>query len=67
MNSKPGQGSMGAGGACICLACGHREPHRAGTPCREQRCAKCGKALVREGSEHHQDFLEKQKKRGTKT
>jgi len=66
VTNKPGYGGMGASGLCICLACGHQEPHRPGIPCREQRCPKCGKAMVREGSDHHQAFLLKQEKRGPK-
>jgi hypothetical protein len=51
--------AMGHGGWCVCIVCGHREPHRAGVPCREERCPKCGKAMLREGSAHHQGFLAK--------
>lgn len=57
------RGAMGSGGACLCLKCGHRESHRAGTPCREKKCPKCGAVLVRENSEHHKAFLKKQEKR----
>jgi hypothetical protein len=53
---------MGARGMCICVGCGHREPHRRGSPCREQRCPRCGKAMLREGSAHHAAYLEKQSK-----
>jgi hypothetical protein len=51
--------AMGQGGWCVCVACGHREPHRAGVPCREGRCPTCGKAMLREGSAHHRAFLAK--------
>ncbi len=54
---------MGSGGYCICATCGTRVPHRRGVPCREERCPKCGKVMLREGSEHHQAWLEKQKKK----
>jgi len=64
MANRSGRGRMGAGGTCICLACGHREPHSPGTACREQRCPECGKALIREGSEHHQPFLAKRETGG---
>lgn len=46
-------GKMGAGGYCVCLKCGYRKPHERGVPCIEQKCPKCGKALMREGSEHY--------------
>jgi NAD-dependent SIR2 family protein deacetylase len=55
-------GGMGARGTCICVGCGHREPHRPGSPCREQRCPQCGKAMLREGSVHHAAYLEKKAK-----
>jgi hypothetical protein len=54
---------MGAGGSCICVGCGERVAHQPGLPCMEQRCPACGKALVREGSEHHRQILEKLEKR----
>lgn len=56
----------GAGGTCICVSCGHREVHRPGTPCREQRCPRCGKALLREGSAHHLAYLERKAKRAAR-
>jgi len=52
-------GGRGAGGTCICVSCGHREPHRPGSPCRTARCPRCGKAMLREGSAHHAALLEK--------
>jgi hypothetical protein len=45
----------------VCVACGHREPHRAGVPCRDAHCPKCGKAMLREGSPHHRAALEHQR------
>ena len=54
----------GPSGACICLKCGTKLPHRADTPCMETRCPRCDATMVREGSEHHLRFLEKVKKPG---
>jgi hypothetical protein len=51
---------MGSQGNCICLGCKTTKPHAPGVPCREERCPKCGKAMVREGSAHHLAYLEKQ-------
>lgn len=62
MASPRGQG-LGSGGMCICVACGTRVPHRQGVPCQEERCPKCGKAMLREGSPHHQKAAPK--KRGS--
>ncbi len=38
---------------CVCPKCGHRKPHIAGKPCREQTCTDCGITLVRENSPQH--------------
>lgn len=35
-------------GSCICLKCGHREPHQRGLPCSTQFCPQCGFTLSRE-------------------
>lgn len=51
-----GGGRLGGGGFCLCPKCGEKTPHQAGSPCLEQRCPKCGSAMVREGSPHHQQI-----------
>jgi len=56
---------LGSSGWCVCVACGHREPHRAGVPCRDARCPKCGKAMLREGSPHHLAALERRGNKAT--
>jgi predicted Fe-Mo cluster-binding NifX family protein len=38
----------GPGGNCVCPGCGHEEPHKAGVPCQQKQCPKCGAAMVRE-------------------
>ena len=58
---KKRQGGMGSGGYCVCVKCGARVPHRSGKPCLEERCPNCGKALVREGGDHHRAALERKK------
>jgi hypothetical protein len=52
----------GPSGDCVCLACGARKRHTPGVRCLEERCPKCGKALVREGSAHHLAHLKKQER-----
>jgi NAD-dependent SIR2 family protein deacetylase len=44
---------MGADGRCICPKCETETEHRAGIPCQEERCPKCGAKMLREGSEHY--------------
>lgn len=50
---------LGAGGFCVCAKCGYRAPHSSGVPCMQDHCPKCGVAMVREGSDHHQKILKK--------
>jgi predicted DNA-binding protein (UPF0251 family) len=52
--------SMAPGGDCICVHCSTRIPHIQGQPCKEQICPQCGKKMMREGSYHHQLYLQKQ-------
>lgn len=52
-------GGMGAAGRCVCPKCGTAFPHRQGIPCMEDRCPDCGVALLREGSPHHQEVLQR--------
>jgi hypothetical protein len=42
-------GGMGLGptGECLCPQCGERAAHERGIPCYEQKCPKCGTAMVR--------------------
>jgi len=46
-------------GFCICVHCDTRIPHPKGIPCREIDCPKCGKKMMREGSYHHQLYIQK--------
>lgn len=46
-------------GFCICLHCNDKVPHRPGIPCRESKCPRCGRKMVRENSYHHQLYLKK--------
>jgi predicted Fe-Mo cluster-binding NifX family protein len=41
----------GSAGACVCPACGHREPHQRGLPCVQTRCPACGTAMARSAAE----------------
>jgi len=51
----PGKGPSAGSrkGYCLCPACGVREAHQPGTPCRRLSCPECGTKLVREGGERH--------------
>jgi len=46
-------------GYCICVNCNMRVPHPKGKPCREMECPECGIKMMREGSYHHQLYLQK--------
>lgn len=50
---------LGPGGYCVCPKCGTRVPHRRGVRCEEERCPACAARMLREGSHHHQLWLEK--------
>jgi len=60
MKANQGLG-LGPGGFCICPQCGYKIPHKAGVPCREEKCPKCGVSLVREGSSHYEEIKKKKK------
>ena len=53
MNQNDRSGS-GPEGYCVCVHCGHKEPHTPGVRCMEKRCPECGKVMFREGSHHHE-------------
>jgi len=39
--------AAGPGGTCVCTSCGYEAPHQAGVPCYQQKCPKCGSAMIR--------------------
>ncbi len=43
-----GPTAAGPAGTCLCLQCGHREPHVQGNPCNHKECPKCGGSMGRE-------------------
>ena len=43
-----GSQATGPGGYCLCPDCGKKTKHEAGKPCFEQKCPKCGAAMIRE-------------------
>lgn len=59
LNKKETMNPMGPGGNCICVHCGTRVPHIQGQPCKERDCPQCGKKMMREGSYHHQLYMQK--------
>lgn len=30
---------------CVCIKCGHKEPHKKGTPCKTEKCKICGSRM----------------------
>lgn len=59
LNMKEEPNLMGSGGNCICTHCDTRLPHIQGQPCKERVCPKCGRKMMREGSYHHQLYMQK--------
>ena len=50
-----------AAGFCVCPKCNERAPHRAGVPCKEERCPKCGTRMMREGVYCHEKLSDKKR------
>ncbi|HIE17086.1 MAG TPA: hypothetical protein EYP71_02715 [Dehalococcoidia bacterium] len=42
--TRPGAGPSGQ---CVCPNCGEKLPHRAGIPCYNMDCPKCGTKMIR--------------------
>ncbi|GET25895.1 ferredoxin [Prolixibacter sp. NT017] len=55
MSNEP----MEYNGYCICVKCDLRLEHKKGMPCREVKCPKCGRTMLKEGSYHHQLYQQK--------
>ena len=53
---------MGSGGYCVCPKCEIKIAHQSGVPCQEIRCTECNSKMMREGSHHHQLFINKKNK-----
>ena len=65
VNTPPNpRNAMGDLGYCICPACGRRQKHQAGTPCKSVVCNECQVHYVRENSAHYTNInkIKKQKK-----
>ncbi|MGD2029073.1 MAG: hypothetical protein PVG86_03955 [Desulfobacterales bacterium] len=45
---RGGRFGEGPGGFCVCPNCGEKAAHELGRPCYEQKCSKCGTAMIRE-------------------
>jgi hypothetical protein len=44
---RMGGRGLGPEGECMCPQCGEKAPHQRGIPCYQQKCPKCGTAMVR--------------------
>ncbi|MDX2480336.1 MAG: hypothetical protein QNK24_08355 [Desulfuromusa sp.] len=53
---------MGTDGDCVCPKCEAKVSHRAGVRCQDLSCQECGTKMLREGSRHHQLWLEKKQR-----
>ncbi|MCK5824633.1 MAG: hypothetical protein KAG96_04430 [Ichthyobacteriaceae bacterium] len=57
---KKGRYSMQAEGDCICVKCGIKATHIQGVKCMQTKCPDCGNRMLRENSQHHKAFLNRQ-------
>ncbi len=48
-------------GYCICPKCNRKEKHKRGIPCNSMLCPDCNIQMIREGSLHHLEIIEKLK------
>lgn len=53
-------------GFCICPACGGKQQHLAGIPCKSIFCQKCHVHLIRENSAHHFNIKQIKNNQNTK-
>lgn len=37
----------GPGGYCVCPSCGYSKDHAVGSPCKNEKCPKCGNRLIK--------------------
>jgi predicted DNA-binding protein (UPF0251 family) len=44
---RAGRGLGGPPEACVCPACGTRQPKQRGVPCARNKCPKCGAVMIR--------------------
>ena len=50
---------LGKGGECICPKCNTTVKHERGVPCHDSKCPECGSKMLRIGSDHHMQWLNK--------
>jgi NAD-dependent SIR2 family protein deacetylase len=50
---------MGPSGSCVCVKCGYSAPKQRGVPCMDLKCPSCGAVLLRKGSDHYNEAVDK--------
>ena len=54
---------LGKGGKCICPKCSTTVNHERGIPCHDTKCPECGAKMLRVGSDHNKQWLNKKNKK----
>lgn len=50
---------LGRNGECICPKCKALVKHKRSIPCHDTKCPECGTKMLRKGSEHYYQWLNK--------
>jgi len=58
MNDNKKKG-LGNSGECMCPKCETSISHKRGVPCHDSKCPECGSKMLRVGSDHHKQWLNK--------
>lgn len=55
-NDDPAESLTQCDNSCICPQCGFEQPHRFGSPCKDEICPKCQHNMIRKGTPYCGNF-----------